>query len=163
MTRVVIAFGSNMGRREEHLSAALLRLKDMLSEFRSSGFYESAPMYVEDQPAFLNGVVVGKTELGPQKLLREIKQIEHDLGRKKRERNGPREIDLDLVVYGSLVLSSSELTLPHPRLAERRFVLEPMREVDGELRVPGLGTVNELAGNPLLNEQRLERIADADL
>ena len=152
-----------MGRREEFISAALLRLKDVVGIMAVSGIYESDPMYVSDQPPFLNGVVTGRTELGPFKFLEIIKQIERETGRKERERNGPREIDLDLVLYGSLILRSERLEVPHPRLAERRFVLEPLSELEPSWNVPGQGLVSDLVNEPLVRMQTLERIGDATI
>lgn len=162
-TRVVVAYGSNLGRREETISSALSLLGEWVRAMRGSGLYASDAMYRTDQPSFLNGVVLGRTLCGPQELLQKIKQIEHDLGRKERERNGPRELDLDLVAYGSLIFRSERLVVPHPRLGERRFVLEPLVEVEPDFLIPGQGTARALLAEPLVQMQRLERIGDAPL
>lgn len=106
-------------------------------------------MYVEDQPAFLNAVGLLETEEGPIALLKRLKATELEVGRLPRERYGPREIDLDLLAYGSLQLKStlvgrSRLHVPHPRLAERRFVLQPLFDLDSQFVLPGLGEVGDL-------------------
>ncbi len=152
-----------MGRREENISAALELLGPVVRAMRGSGLYSSDPMYLTDQPSFLNGVVVGRTLSGPYELLQTIKQIEQDIGRKERERNGPREIDLDIVAFGSLIFRSARLSIPHPRLGERRFVLEPLCEVEPEYWIPGYGTAKSMLDEPLVQMQRLERTGDAPL
>jgi len=111
-----------------------------------SSIYETEPMYRADQGSFLNGVAVLETEESPRELLRWMKETEAALGRRPRgERNGPREIDLDLLLYGSEVLSTEEIQVPHPRMAERAFVLAPLAEVRPEFRHPVIGkTAREL-------------------
>ena len=89
-------------------------------------------MYELDQPRFLNAVVEAQTELSPEALLDAVKEIERQLGRKPRSRNGPREIDIDILMYGAKQLDSPELTLPHPRMQERPFVLVPLMELTGD-------------------------------
>lgn len=104
-------------------------------------------MYVEDQPEFWNAVAVGDTELGPLALLRHLRAVENQLGRIRRQPNGPREIDIDLLAYGSLMLRSngeSGLVIPHPLIFERSFVLEPMKELDPNLRIPRFGRIDDM-------------------
>jgi len=101
-------------------------------------------MYKIDQPEFLNAAVVGFTMLGPMAMLRELKRIEAKVGRLERERNGPREIDLDVIFYGALSLLSPTLALPHPRMAERRFVLLPLAELRPYLKLPKMVAISEL-------------------
>lgn len=166
MTPVVVAFGSNLGDRRRHIAGALERLKRLMQIDRASGLYETEPMYVEDQPSFLNGVVMGRTSLGPLALVCGLKAVEADVGRLERTRNGPREIDLDLVLFGALVLSSAAQTpveVPHPRMAERRFVLEPLAEVDPGAVVPKNGTVASLLAQDVVQSQSVRRVADAPL
>ncbi|HRI43909.1 MAG TPA: 2-amino-4-hydroxy-6-hydroxymethyldihydropteridine diphosphokinase [Fimbriimonadaceae bacterium] len=148
MVRVAIAFGSNMGDRVRHLAEAMAELGPLFgaSRPRISPVYETAPMYVVDQPAFLNGVMLAETSLSPRALLAALKGIENRVGRLARDRNGPREIDLDLVAYGSAVYSfyaddsaaHPSLRVPHPRLAERRFVLQPLHDLNPGFVLPGL-------------------------
>jgi 2-amino-4-hydroxy-6-hydroxymethyldihydropteridine diphosphokinase len=102
-------------------------------------------MYVTDQPNFLNAVARGKTRLGPLALLSVLKQAEQELGRVARFSNGPREIDLDLLAYGSLQLKAGDrLIIPHPRISERRFVLAPWADLEPEWIVAGAGRVKDL-------------------
>ena len=148
MALVLIALGSNLGDRLGAMQISLDALSALVRWVKASRVYETKPMYVEAQPPFLNAAVLGETELGPFALLALLKSIELGIGRKGSERFGPREIDLDLIAYGSLRLSSHRgertLELPHPRLVERRFVLAPLADVAGELSLPGMGRVDEL-------------------
>ncbi len=135
--RAFIGLGSNLGDRLANLQAAVnfidLRAGRVV---KISRIYETAPMYVADQPSFLNAATEIETEIGPIELLRACKEIEREIGRIERERNAPREIDIDLLALlpGS-ELASDELTLPHPKLMERRFVLEPLAEIAPELLI----------------------------
>ncbi|HEU0166836.1 MAG TPA: 2-amino-4-hydroxy-6-hydroxymethyldihydropteridine diphosphokinase [Chloroflexota bacterium] len=130
MARAYLALGSNLGDRRERMRAALGALEGAgVHVLRASSLYESAPMYVLDQPAFLNAVVEAETDLTPEDLLAAAKAVERELGRQTRERNGPREIDIDLLLYANERRGSSELTLPHPRIQERPFVTLPLAEL----------------------------------
>lgn len=143
---VVIALGSNVFPTATYLDRALAALRDVIPDATESPRVRSAPMYRTDQPEFLNSVVEGRTLLGPVALLRWLKRQETELGRQPRERNGPREIDLDLIVYGSLILRfGEELIVPHPRWAERPFVVAPMSRLPQDVYVPGVGSVREFA------------------
>lgn len=144
MTPIVVALGSNVGDPESAIRRAAEEMAGFVVDLRLSRLYSSPPMYVLDQPAFVNAVGVGRVAMGPLRLLAELKEIERRLGRIGRERNGPREIDLDIVAYGVLRYEGPTIELPHPRLAERRFVLEPWLELDPEAFVPGLGSVATL-------------------
>jgi 2-amino-4-hydroxy-6-hydroxymethyldihydropteridine diphosphokinase len=142
MSQVIIAFGSNLGDSKKTIGAAIERLQ-------VSRLFESAPMYELDQPNFLNGVALGAFRGGPWPLLEKMKQIERDLGRVPRRRNGPREIDLDIVAYGSLVYSFNLagcpiLQIPHPRVQERRFVLKPLSDLCPSCTIPGKGRAIDL-------------------
>ena len=141
MTRAFVGLGANLGDREATIRAALAALPDVVavSELR-----ETDPVGVTDQPAFLNGAVVLETELSPRELLETLLAVERALGRERRERWGPRTIDLDLLLYGDATVDEPGLTVPHPRLHERRFALEPLLDLDAELVVPGRGRVDEL-------------------
>lgn len=156
MAYVAVALGSNLGDPVRTVTQGMDALDRVLTNVVRSRLYKTAPMYVEDQPAFINAVVCGETELGPLALLDWLKQAERDHGRRLRERNGPRELDLDLVAYGSLVLRSPRLSVPHPLLGERLFVLAPLLEIRPDLSLPGLGTVAELASSPYLEGQAVE-------
>ena len=141
MTRVYVAVGANLGDREATIRAALAALPDVVavSELR-----ETAPVGVVDQPPFLNGAAALETELSPRELLDVLLEVERRLGRERRERWGPRTIDLDLLLHGDDVVDEPGLTVPHPRLHERRFALEPLLDLDPDLVVPGRGRVIDL-------------------
>lgn len=140
MTTVHLALGGNIGDRRANLAAAIDRLGEQVHIDRLSAVYETAPMYVTDQPPFLNMVVSGATRLPPWELLRFVKGIEADLGRREGgQRFGPRPIDIDILLHGALVLVAPELEIPHPRLAERAFVLAPLADIAADLRHPVLG------------------------
>lgn len=113
---------------------------------RVSRLRETVPVGVEEQPMFLNGVAAVETVLPPRALLERLLAIERTLGRDRSSapRWGPREIDLDLLLYADAVVDDAGLCVPHPRLGERRFVLEPLAELDSELVVPGQGRVSDL-------------------
>ena len=166
MTPIVVAFGSNLGERGENIAKAIARLGSLMTVDRVSHSYETAPMYVEDQPRFLNGVVSGQTVLGPIALVRGLKEIELTVGRMERIRNGPREIDLDLILFGSLVMTSRTqlpVIVPHPRLDERRFVLEPLMEIDPDAVVPQKGSVAALLQRDDVQSQTVRRVEDASV
>lgn len=147
-TPVYIGFGANLADRLHHIVRALTLLvrHPALELYRLSGVYETEPVGVTDQPDFLNGVAGFITELSPQQLLRLCLEIERLGGRERRERWGPRTIDLDLLLYGSAEIHADGLVIPHPRLAERAFVLTPLMEIAPDLCVPRFNkTVRELA------------------
>ena len=110
-----------------------------------SAVYEAAPRDVEDQPAFLNAACRVASELPPPDLLVALKEIERSLGRRPGRRFGPRAIDVDILLWEGGAWSAEALQVPHPRLAERRFALVPLLDLDADLAVPGLGPVRELA------------------
>ena len=146
MTLAYVGLGANLGRREETLQRAvrLLREADSVDVLAVSTLRETEPVGVVDQPAFLNGAVEVRTALSARELLEVLLEIERSLGRVRGERWGPRVIDLDLLLYGGEVVDEPGLHVPHPRLHERRFALEPLAELDPELVVPGRGKVSAL-------------------
>lgn len=136
MATVFIALGSNLGDRAAHLRYALRALSDAVEVERVSRFYETDPVGFLDQPRFLNAVLRGRTDLAPRDVLALLLRVEGEAGRVRTLRWGPRTLDLDLLLYDDLVLDSPELTLPHPRMAERAFVLVPLLEVWPDARLP---------------------------
>jgi 2-amino-4-hydroxy-6-hydroxymethyldihydropteridine diphosphokinase len=138
MPTAYIALGSNLGSREEALSSAVGRLRSFGQVLALSSLYETEPVGYHDQPAFLNAVVALETQLEPLPLLRELLAIERELGRDRSRGplKGPRTLDLDLLMMGDCVVASEELSLPHPELAQRRFVLAPLAEIAPHLRHP---------------------------
>lgn len=142
-----VALGANLGAREAAVAAALERLDESpLTLLRVSTVRETEPVGVTDQPRFLNAVAAVETDLGARELLERLLEIERDLGRdrSREERWGPRAIDLDLLLYGDEVIEEPGLTVPHPRLAERAFVVEPLLELDPALRLPDGRLVGDL-------------------
>lgn len=131
-----LALGSNLGDRAENLAEARRRLSEQVSIVRASHVYETPPWGITDQPAFYNQVLETCTSMTPLSLLHLVKQIEVEMGRIASVRYGPRLIDIDLLVYGQTVLHSETLTLPHPRLFERAFVLVPFAEIAPDLIPP---------------------------
>jgi 2-amino-4-hydroxy-6-hydroxymethyldihydropteridine diphosphokinase len=147
MPLVYIGLGSNLGDREQTIRAALERLADgrEIQLVAVSSFRETDPVGYEQQPRFLNGVAAISTELEPLPLLARLQEVELELGRERSgPRFGPRTIDLDLLLYGGEQIDEPDLVVPHPRLTERRFVLEPLAELDSGLVVPGAGSVRAL-------------------
>lgn len=141
MTTAYVALGSNLGDRE----AAIRRAAELIGARRLSTIRETEPWGYADQPRFLNAVAEVETELGPRALLERLLAVERELGRERTgPRYGPRTIDLDLLVHGDATVSEPGLEVPHPRLAERLFVLEPLAELAPALAIPGAGTVQEL-------------------
>lgn len=144
MTVAYVGLGANIGPRE----VTLLRAVDLLAEANEvevlavSQLRETDPLGMVDQPRFLNGAARIDTSLSPRALLELLLRIEQSLGRVRAERWGPRTVDLDLLVYGDVNVDEPGLRVPHPRLHERRFALEPLAELDPELVVPGLGFVS---------------------
>ena len=145
--RAYIGLGGNLGDRRANLDRAveLLRHEPGLRVVGVSSFRETDPVGYVDQPRFLNGAVALETGLGPRELLDRLLAIERALGRERTgPRFGPRTIDLDLLLYGAETVDEPGLTVPHPRLGERRFALEPLAELDPALVVPGAGPVETL-------------------
>ncbi|KJE88427.1 folic acid synthesis protein [Capsaspora owczarzaki ATCC 30864] len=167
---VVLALGSNVGDRYANIKRALLAIEQTLHDHSDAGgqhplitsaLYETAPKYVEDQPRFLNAVCKIRTLHSPHELLDRVKKLEQNLGRQPRFRNGPREIDIDIILHGlHVVRDGDHLEVPHPRLTERDFVLKPLCDISPHLVHPVLGkTVQELCS---ALEQRTQGISRAD-
>lgn len=141
MTRAFIGLGSNLGDRERFIRQGVRELSRMpRTRFvRVSSLYDTEPIGVQDQPAFLNAVGIIDTELKPRELLWNVQLIEQRLGRVRARRWGPRTIDLDILLYGDLVIEQEDLVIPHPEMENRAFVLIPLCELDSELVHPGTG------------------------
>jgi 2-amino-4-hydroxy-6-hydroxymethyldihydropteridine diphosphokinase len=129
MVPVLFALGTNLGDRAANLRRAVAWLRRETSVDAVSAVYETAPMYDTDQPAFLNMCVAARTGLAPEALLARLKAAEAEIGRVPSRPNGPRLIDLDLLLYGDRVVDRPDLAVPHPRMAERGFVLAPAADV----------------------------------
>ena len=143
--QVYVALGSNVGDRAAHFEQALEALAEFVTVTERSPIYETEPWGFDDQRDFLNQVVGGETRLSPNDLMRQLKTMERDLGREKNFTNGPRAIDLDLLFYDQLAMETPILSIPHPRMRGRAFVLRPLADLAPDLRHPILNlTVNEL-------------------
>jgi 2-amino-4-hydroxy-6-hydroxymethyldihydropteridine diphosphokinase len=147
MARAFVGLGANIGDREQAIRRAvdLLAATPGVSVIATSSLSETDPIGYVDQPRFLNGAVRLETDLAPRDLLDRLLAIERELGRRRDgPRFGPRTIDLDLLVYGDEIVDEQGLRVPHPRLHERRFALEPLAELEPGLVVPGRGSLEAL-------------------
>ena len=143
--RVVIALGANLGEPRAQLEEAIEALKKVINIEAISSFYETKPFKVnEEQPNYINAVLIGETNLEAENLMKELLAIEERIGRKRSTINAARLIDLDIIDYQGMVINSENLTLPHPRAFEREFVLRPWIEIDPKAQLTGFGAVKEL-------------------
>jgi len=156
---VYLSIGSNLGDREVNLREAVKRLGAVGSITKVSSFYETEPVEVTDQPWFLNCAVELKTGKMPRQLMSALLQIERDMGRRRMRAKGPRVIDIDILLFGSSVIALDELTVPHPAMHQRRFVLQPLAEIAPGVRHPILKqTAQQLRdalgpGSPVVRKQ----------
>jgi len=133
-----LSLGSNLGDRAANLAQAVVRLAEAGPVGRVSAFYETQPVDVSDQPWFLNCVMALETGKSPADLLKFILSIESDMGRVRTRRQGPRKIDIDIVLFGEQLVDEAGLKIPHPAMHQRRFVLEPLVEIAPEVCHPTL-------------------------
>lgn len=159
--QVYLSLGSNLGDREANLRRAITRLEDEhVHLIQQSSWYETEPQEMTDQPWFLNFVAVCETRCFPLQLLTILQGIERELGRAPKRggvRGGPRLIDIDILLFGSVSMELPQLTLPHPRMLQRRFVLEPLVEIAPDLRHPGTGELYR-AVLPTLTGQQVKKV-----
>jgi 2-amino-4-hydroxy-6-hydroxymethyldihydropteridine diphosphokinase len=159
-TTAYIGLGSNLSGPKRQLERALGRLEasPAIQVTKISGLYRSAPLGGIEQPAFLNAVAEVRTSLDARELLVELQAIETRLGRDRNVRRwGPRNIDLDLLAHGSLRVDEPDLEIPHPGIAERNFVLLPLRDIAPDLALPGIGRIGDCA---VPAEPVIEKISD---
>lgn len=135
---VYLSLGSNVGDREKHLRDAIARLGSVGRILSVSSFYETEPVDVTDQAWFLNCAVALETSVVPERLMTLLLDIEREMGRRRTHEKGPRTIDIDILLFGDKILDSPELTIPHPAMHRRRFVLEPLAEIAPEVSHPVL-------------------------
>ncbi len=156
--RAFIGLGSNLAEPESQLLAAIEELARLPHTrlLASSSLYRSAPVGYADQPDFINAVAMLETTLAPLQLLHELFELEHRFGRERTFRNAPRILDLDLLLYDGLICHEHGLTLPHPRMHERAFVLQPLLEIAPDCAIPGRGAAAPWLAACL--EQAIERI-----
>jgi len=146
--RAYLSLGSNLGDRAFYLSEAIRLLADnsAISIVQKSAVYETKPWGKLDQPDFWNQVICIETNLAPLELLKVCQDVENELGRKRSERWGPRTVDIDILTYDNIVRADDVLTLPHPRMEEREFVLAPLREIAPSLILPSGRPIQEVLG-----------------
>jgi 2-amino-4-hydroxy-6-hydroxymethyldihydropteridine diphosphokinase len=142
---VYLSLGSNIGDREANLRSAIEKLRGLGEIVAVSALYETEPVEFTAQPWFLNGAIALRTDLTPEGFLSEIQAIEQSMGRRRIQPKGPRNIDLDILLFGQSINSTPQLQVPHPAMHERRFVLEPLAEIAPDIRHPIFNkTVREL-------------------
>ena len=147
MTTVYLALGSNVGDSARHIKLAVTLLEDVLNNVRQAPVYLSRAVGYTDQPNFLNTAVSGQTDLEPEVLLEKLKNIEKKVGRTATFHHGPRQIDIDIILYGHRVIKNDRLIIPHPRFKERDFVLKPLCDLDPNLKDPVSGRmITQLLG-----------------
>jgi len=136
---IFLGFGSNLGNREENIRTALrlLTIENKVQIQKVSSLYETEPVGFADQNPFLNAVAIITTDLTPEELIKYCLAVERQMGRVREMRWGPRNIDIDLLCYDNLFIQTELLTLPHPRMKERKFVLVPLLEIAGDIALPG--------------------------
>lgn len=142
---VYLSLGSNVGDRQKNLREAMHRLEALGRVAEVSSFYETEPVEVTEQPWFINCAVGLETSQSPSALMRGVLEIERKMGRQRVRKKGPRIIDIDILLFGDEIVNTQDLTIPHPAMAERRFVLEPLAEIAAQARHPALQkTIAEL-------------------
>ena len=143
--KVVIALGANLGDPRKQVSIAIDEVRDVVKVEKVSSLYETSPVGVPDnQPNYINAVLIGESELKPMDLMTSLLDIENSMGRLRSFPNAARTIDIDIIDYGGLFMESQILTLPHPRAHERRFVLEPWFEIEPDGELAGRGPISQL-------------------
>lgn len=154
--RVFLSIGSNIENRQENIKTSIKEIKKLGDIKTVSSIYETEPVGYQKQNNFLNLVLKLETKLSPNKLIKETQKIENEMGRIKKIKDGPRNIDIDIIFYNDEIINTEKLTVPHPRMHQRRFVLAPMKEIAGETIHPVKNkTISELL-NKLNDNHKIE-------
>jgi len=162
MTTVYLALGSNVGDPASHIEQTVELLSPLLGNLKRAPLYLSKAVGYTDQPDFVNTAISGTTDLAPETLLGRLKNIEQQIGRTPTFQNGPREIDIDIILYGDLDLRTADLTTPHPAFRQRDFVLQPLVDMDPDLVDPVSGqTVTNLLAKLPPEQKSIVRRVDA--
>ena len=157
--RVYLSLGANVGDREANLRAAIERLQKIGTVAALSSLYETEPVEFTAQPWFLNCAVLLETEMMPRQLLKALLDVEREMGRRRTQNKGPRMIDIDILLFASSVVRTKGLTIPHPALHRRRFVLEPLAEIAPDVRHPVLKKMIRELRNELPPGQMVRKVA----
>jgi 2-amino-4-hydroxy-6-hydroxymethyldihydropteridine diphosphokinase len=161
-TRVALALGSNLGARRNHLIEAVIRLESRVHLFGVSSLYETMPVGYSEQPHFLNAALTAETDLTPSGMLALAQSLERAAGRRRTRPNGPRTLDVDIVLFGDRVIDQPGLTVPHPRWRTRGFVWAPLNEIAPGWMDPSIGrTVAEIGLDPDFDLSGVRRLEDA--
>jgi 2-amino-4-hydroxy-6-hydroxymethyldihydropteridine diphosphokinase len=164
MTAVYLALGSNVGDSKANIARAITLLGTAVKQIKQAPLYTSKAVGYTDQPDFLNTAVSGQTDLEPAALLDFLKATERQIGRTAGFKWGPREIDIDIILYGDRVMNTGKLTIPHPHFRERDFVLQPLYDLDPSLIDPVTGqTVQNLLADMVAGQKSLIRLVDEKL
>jgi 2-amino-4-hydroxy-6-hydroxymethyldihydropteridine diphosphokinase len=150
--KLVLALGSNLGNRESNIEEAVSELENIIEITHLSTLHETAPVGGPKQGDYLNAVLIGESELTPHELLALTSKIESKLGRVREVRNGPRTIDIDIIVFGEIQINTPDLQIPHPRAHQREFVLAPWLEIDPDAQIPGRTSVAKILAELAVSE-----------
>ena len=146
MSFIYIALGSNLKNPRKQVLNGILSIKKLngVKLLKESYLYQTPPVGILNQPDFINAVIKISSDLKPQELLKEILNVENDAGRVRDQKNGPRILDLDILLFDDLIINEENLTIPHPRMHERLFVLLPLKDIDENIMIPNQGKIKDI-------------------
>ncbi len=158
MNNIFIALGSNLKNPKKQIKNGILSIKKIngVKILKKSHLYKTPPVGILNQPNFINAVVKISSDLNPQELLDELLNIENIAGRIRDKKNGPRILDLDILLFNDFILNKDNLTIPHPRMHERLFVLIPLKDIDKNIVIPNQGTIKDIINK--LAPEKINRI-----